>query len=569
MKKNNYSVLAVLVLVTLFTLVSCQKDEDGKVLFRATIESPTQQGKTAITSVGVMTWLDGDRIAVYDGKTSSTPCILSATPTGDGKTADFVPVLGEEPKNGAYFAIYPADIAEGYNTVSLPSEYSYNDSRFDAPMYAYSTDDQLMFKNLCSVVQFNLTASKAISSIVIATDLPITGKFVLDYNEGRPTMEAVDGYTGNLLTINLGSAGANCTNTNGHSYYVYLPLGNYHEMSFTFNAIDGSYCTKSLQGDDPFYVTRNSLNPLDFVLTFPDRPNGSKGGLFTIDTKGTQVWFAKGNLQYQASSTPTTHTVAGGGTAQGMWRFAEHQWDYVGDATYGNVFVGNVKSNNANIKNDYSGWIDLFAWGTSGWNSGAVCYQPWSTSTTLENYYPGGSDANDLTGDYANADWAWYNAISNGGNTAQQWRTLSSEEWIHLVRGRTNANLKRATGNINGVGGLILLPDDWTLPTGCTFNPGSSSSDWTHNSYSLAQWAAMEDAGAVFLPAAGVRAVRTVNNASINGYYWSTSHWNVYNATNVWFFSFESDKDWWTVPENRSSRNSGFSVRPVCVKVND
>ena len=555
MKKNNYSVLAVLALVTLFTLVSCQKDEDGKVLFRATIESPVQQGKTAITygnAKGVMTWLSGDRIAVYDGTTSTTPCILSATPLPDGKTADFIPILGEKPKNGAYYAIYPDDIAIGYNTVSLPAEYTYDDSRFDAPMYAYSTNDQLAFKNLCSVLQLNLTATKAISRIEIATDLPITGKFVLNYNKGNPTMVPVTDHTGNLLTINLGSTGVNCTNTNGHSFYVYIPVGDYGEMAFTFYAVDGSYCTKWLQSGNTFNIARNSLNPLDFGLSFPDRPNGSKGGLFTVGN-GTQVWFAKGNLQYQASNN--------------IWRLAEHQWDYVGDATYGSVFVGDVKSNNASISSEYGGWIDLFGWGTSGWNSNAVCYQPWSTSTTSTDYYPGNSDDISLIGGYANADWAWYNAISNGGNVANQWRTLSSDEWIHLVRGRSGAADKRATGNVNGVGGLILLPDSWTLPAGCTFNPGSSTSNWTHNSYSLAQWAAMEDAGAVFLPAAGVRAASTVNNASIYGYYWSTTCWpETYNAFNVWFFSFESAKSWWTAPENRSSRCNGFSVRPVQVK---
>ena len=35
----------------------------------------------------------------------------------------------------------------------------------------------------------------------------------------------------------------------------------------------------------------------------------------------------------------------------------------------------------------YNGWIDLFGFGTSGYNHGAVCYQPWSTSTTNRDYY--------------------------------------------------------------------------------------------------------------------------------------------------------------------------------------
>jgi len=88
---------------------------------------------------------------------------------------------------------------------------------------------------------------------------------------------------------------------------------------------------------------------------------------------------------------------------------------------------------NLNASADYDGWLDLFKWGTSGWNSGAGAYQPWSTVTNANNYNPGGSMKNDLTGDYANADWGVYNAISNGGNQAGMWRTMTSDEW-ELIR---------------------------------------------------------------------------------------------------------------------------------------
>ena len=559
MKRNNYFVETLVAFVALFSLVSCQKDGIGKVLFTATIESPTQQGKTAISNTGVMTWLTGDRIAVYDGKGGGTPCILSATPTGSGKTADFSLVSGEKPKGGAYYAIYPADIARGYNTVCLPAEYTYDGSRFEAPMYAYSTNSQLVFKNLCSVVQLNLKASKTISSIVIATDLPITGEFSLNYNGGIPTMEAVSDNSGNMLTVNFGTTGVDCSS--GQSFYVYLPIGDYDEMAITFNASDGTYCTKSLQSDQTFYVTRNSLNPLTFDSpSFPARPIGSKGGLFTINGNGDQVWFSKGNIQYQAST--------------GTWRFAEHQWDYVGNASYGNVYANGVKCSNSDISSNYSGWIDLFGWGTSGWNSGADWYQPWSTSKTSTGYCPGGSETSSLTGDYDEADWAYHNAISNGGNVAHLWRTLSDEEWGYIIGehimvsmnykpSRTNASNLSGTGNINGVGGLIILPDNWTLPSGCRFTPGiSTKNDWTLNSYTLAQWAAMEAAGAVFLPAAGHRSdqLRGVSVLQVGeiGSYWLSTRYYGYHAYNIFFNSGDSFH-----PQDRINLGCGCSVRAV------
>lgn len=254
-------------------------------------------------------------------------------------------------------------------------------------------------------------------------------------------------------------------------------------------------------------------------------------GAFSVSDT-LQVHFSPGNLQYQASSD--------------TWRFAEHQYDYVGD-------------DNSNISSTYGGWIDLFGWGTSGWNSGAVCYQPWSISTTGSDYHPGGSYTNGLTGAYAEADWSWHNAISNGGNAAHQWRTLSQSEWYYLLNSRTNASSKCGTGNINGVGGLIILPDSWTLPSDCSFTEGfaSSDSDWSRNSYTLAQWAQMESAGAVFLPAAGYRYGTNVSEVGDYGYYWSSSPYYEGSAYDMDFGSFYLD---WTYGEYRSY---GFSVRPV------
>jgi hypothetical protein len=273
----------------------------------------------------------------------------------------------------------------------------------------------------------------------------------------------------------------------------------------------------------------------DIAPIIPDSPiipDGALPGLFSVSATH-QVHFSQGNLQYQASTN--------------TWRFAEHQYDYVGSA-------------NSNISPTYSGWIDLFGWGTSGWDSGAECYQPWSTSILNSDYYPGGSEFNGLMGAYAEADWAWHNAISNGGNETHQWRTLTRSEWVYLLGNRTNASSKRGTGNINGVGGLIILPDSWTQPSGCPqFNPSFSSSygDWSRNSYTLAQWAQMESAGAVFLPAAGYRFGTDVSDVGDNGSYWSSTP---YNAHDAYFMNFNS-LDLYATYSN--GRIGGFSVRPV------
>ena len=188
-----------------------------------------------------------------------------------------------------------------------------------------------------------------------------------------------------------------------------------------------------------------------------------------------QVYFSKGNLPYQAS----THS----------WRFAEHQYDAIG--------FGNDQ-----ISTTYSGWIDLFGWGTGD--------NPTNIKTNSD-YYP------------TFTDWGT-NAISNGGNNANQWRTLSREEWLYIINNRTNAANLIGKATVANVFGVILLPDEWTLPNGLSFVSGTYPQTYATNNYTADQWALMEAAGAVFLPVTGLRDAGTVMDFSQkdNGFYWTT-----------------------------------------------
>jgi hypothetical protein len=255
----------------------------------------------------------------------------------------------------------------------------------------------------------------------------------------------------------------------------------------------------------------------------PIIPDGALPGLFSVSAT-QQVYFSQGNLQYQASTN--------------TWRFAEHQYDYVGTQTADNdgYYGGNVSgSDNRSISSTYSGWIDLFGWGTGS--------NPTLSSPSFEDY-----------GTFM--DWGC-NAIINGGNTVNQWRTLTIAEWNYLLNTRTDASSKRGTGNINGVGGLIILPDSWTLPSECSFTSGFTTYDWAHNSYTLAQWAQMEAAGAVFLPAAGNRYGTNDNYVGNLGNYWSSTPFNESSAYYMYFYSNDLNVIF------SNFRGYGFSVRPV------
>jgi|GEM_PF-774191 len=254
---------------------------------------------------------------------------------------------------------------------------------------------------------------------------------------------------------------------------------------------------------------------------------GALDGKFKVSDKKT-IQFSKGNLEYLAST--------------GEWRFAEDQID-----------KGDWTANTTNFSATNDGWINRFGYGTSGWNSGAQQYQPYSSDNDASKYLQ-----TSMTGSNANADWGVYNAISNGGNTHGKWRTLTADEWNYLFNGRgTTSESQKKFGkvriNLDGGGyivGVIILPDDWTMTTddfaaaGITFKPGANPSGGSQyvvydaNTLNETQWKLMEDNGAVLLPALGYRKVNVVYDGETGEIVSSEikiedgNYWENYNGSN-------------------------------------
>ena len=242
-------------------------------------------------------------------------------------------------------------------------------------------------------------------------------------------------------------------------------------------------------------------------------PEGAIDGLFSVSAS-QQVYFSKGNLQYQHQDTV------------GIWRFAENQYDFIGNA-------------NSHISQSYSGWIDLFGWGTSGYNHGGNCYQPWSTSSNYADYYAYGVWNKNLSDENGTADWGC-NAISNGGNQENQWRTLSQAEWNYVLFGRnTTSGIRFAKATIreqvidtilndtvfNDVHGIVLLPDNWSESAYILNDANESGAPYETNLILDNMWQYIETVGAVFLPAAGDRnGFSNILYPNSMGYYWSTTY---------------------------------------------
>ncbi|MBQ4390899.1 MAG: hypothetical protein II827_02660 [Paludibacteraceae bacterium] len=264
------------------------------------------------------------------------------------------------------------------------------------------------------------------------------------------------------------------------------------------------------------------------TITHKSKIDGCLSGLFSISST-EQVYFSKGNLQWRKN---------GADDESGTWSFAVTQYSTVS------------KADNENLTDNFI-TMDLFGWNT--------VYNPTLTSNKI--------------GDYDNEwhDWG-RRPISNGGNKAYMWRTLTQEQWLYLFHGRTDAAKKLGVGHIHlynandSVNGIFILPDNWKQPSGIDFYScadkgmkwmngyyyfNSAGGNFNHNCYNLDEWEDMERAGAVFLPAAGARyqgpAVREIGT---EGYYWSataaTEIMDKVNAVYFWDKSVCSHTDiWW------------------------
>ena len=278
---------------------------------------------------------------------------------------------------------------------------------------------------------------------------------------------------------------------------------------------------------DAYEQQITNLNNQVFNLQHPT-VKGALPGIFSVSSN-KKINFSQGNLQYR----PRIKT----------WRFAVNQYDIAGS-----------DNNNVYMQSYCNTWVDLFGYGTSGWDGGAGRFMPYET-TTNNSEYTEGADGNDLIDFYANADWGYYNPIINGGNQMAMWRTLTYSEWTYLLTQRPNAAQLKGMATVESTPGFVLLPDDWTCPDGITFV--NTNTDYTTNVYNATSWATMEAAGAVFLPAAGERTGSSTSNIGILGNYWSASH---VNGTTGYSFHIGANTN---IMQNTVTYSTGCSVRLV------
>ena len=349
--------------------------------------------------------------------------------------------------------------------------------------------------NKCALVKFNVTTPS--NSPICITGMH--NKVTVDFTQNTLT-PSMDGE--GVIKLPAGSG------ENVEKWAILLPQEALEEGgNGSAYSEDGAYT-----GVRPAIpeIFENGYSPDGIIIKY--YPVGAINGLFTINTEGNKVYFSQGNLQYQASTN--------------IWCFALNQFDMihtVDDMVNFDEWHGYYCNVASEYNGTYNGWIDLLGWGSSGYNHGSVCYQPWSTNTNYNNYYAYGLYTYNLYDQTGQADWG-YNLISNGGNQFNQWRTLTMNEWEYVFNIRnTISGIRFAKAQVNNNNGVILLPDNWEASYYMLSNTNDENAYFSSNIIPVTEWNIIEQKGAVFLPATGYRIGTSVYSVGNIGDYWSAS----------------------------------------------
>ena len=264
-------------------------------------------------------------------------------------------------------------------------------------------------------------------------------------------------------------------------------------------------------------------------------PANAINGKFSV-AADKQVYFSQGNLQYTQSTA--------------TWAFAEHQYDMIGtDNVTGGTVSHDAEDGDEVFGEALADKIDLFGW------SGSTAAVQWGVGIT--------NNSADYSGDFV--DWG-SNTI--GTDAPDTWRTLTGDEWEYVLSKRPDASTKRGVARINlssdgtvYANGLILLPDTWTAPAGITFKSGVASERSVqayadYQTFTLSDWQQLESAGAVFLPAAGLRSTKRILYAHCEVFLWTATY---DDATYVYQENANSE----LIGTYLSERYCGLSVRLV------
>ena len=528
-------------------------------------------------------WTAGDNIAVHVSNGVTSKYVFTSDEGASGasaaaSSASFTVVYPEGYSRDA-FAVYPSNLvvanAENYGQeghaldMTLPSSYTLaqvTDETSPSPMIATNTaGNGWNFYQLCGLLRLTVNNIPASTKrLEINFDgKNVAGNFAIPATvkgDGTSTIALSNASGSNSTTITITKDGTTDVTFNNNAWLnglvlnIPLPTGTYSNITMTaYDALTDGNATISMTF--ALAHTASSVRACKRTASFP---------VFSVSST-KKVTFAPGNLQYLGKADGT-----------GTWRFAEHQYDFIGDGpTSGTDYQGNVTVDGYtkyNASSDKDVARDLFGWGTSGYNGKS----PNMTSTSSGSYYSGSLTDTDYDwGVYHRASGHSSEKIINGGNYL--WRLFTGDEWSFIMKRQARVYTRPsvptytetkdlyAPATVMGVKGIILFPDNWNGELDRNIKYGKETgASYTATTCDAQKWAAFEKQGCVFLPAAHVRSGVAISYQN-EGHYWAGTVYPVLNNTEYrgGTLEFTNSGTVLTSSTNNCVRNLGQSVRLI------
>ena len=554
--------------MAIFIAVGCKKESEV-VTLGASIANDNNIAKVHLSADNQPLWDSNDPVWVNGDDTR----VISDISTSDGTYAKIKGVTSST----SYLAIYPAEMATGNASnasIIIPASQTYDANKIKFPMVAYSdnSNKHLFFYNLCSLLKVsvsnNITNGPTLSLKKISvrsSDNLLCGTMALTVSSSTVTAGTPTN-GGKEVELDLGSGVSVAPSATSQDFYIVVaPFAAENDITITVTTTDNKVFsrTRTISFLDINTIASARLNVTTAAQLDPI-------GATTVGN--LKVISAPGNLQYKNLTWDF-----------GEFRFAEHQYDFIGSSNVTGTVSGsdNIIYARANTSHTFATnnngtgdkWIDLFGWGTSGannWASGGEannssngryvrlgCY----ANTTNSNYGP---NSTSIAGTVY--DWG----VNGSHYLGTGWRTLTPDEWNILMKtrnasplnGTEDARFACVTLHIDNkdIKGTFIFPDQLHWPVNVPYPNSINQEDVNFSSshpYTAAEWALLEEEGVWFLPAAGYRSgTNSFTNIQTTGYYWTTQGGSGSGTTARYIDATTGAADW-------LDRKKGCSVRLV------
>lgn len=462
-RTNTFFIMSALLLAGISTIVSCTKDDEqpveGKTYHMTITASKGGDNTKDLTINGTTisaTWAEGETVTVYNvTRDAALTGTLAAQSSGASTTL----------KGSLTGTIEVGDV------LTL---------KFCSPDYSMQDGTLAYIAANCDYAEATVIVASVEGGRITAGDAAFKNKQAIVKFSLKDTRDRA--ISASALSVSVGG-----------TIYAAVPASATNEFFLALPGISGQAVTLSAKEYDLWYNKTQSnvtfVNGQYYTVTAKLEQKGILPGTFSV-ADGSRVHFSQGNLQ---------------ATYEGIWTwaFAKNQYDYVGNAA-GNTSVINVDPYvDIYDFSGASGTVDLFGWvgASSNWDEVDEVNKYGITASTATNAVDGYGN---VAGEALKADWGTL-AISNGGDAANSgWYTCSKGNWQYLFESRSTST-RYAWATVCGKHGVILFPDAYTHPNGVTPIPNTDGGSYSSKNYDATAWAKMEAAGAVFLPAAGIR----------------------------------------------------------------